>query len=305
MTNNDNQHTCPNCDKEFNKEFEYCPHCGQKNSKQRIKLKDFISDYLAANFNFDSKILTTLKLLIFKPAFLTKEFFRGRQTKYIPPIRLYLFISLAYFFIFSLGLPSSNEIVDDSNDNDTIENSIDKQENGLLIDSSGISLNFGSTTDESIDTTETDTTYNIVQQYFKDKSELLNSKIGTVQLYENLKKYLSSGMFFLLPIVALILSLIFYRKKYYIENLLFVIHIQSLIFLIGTFFNLIQFIFHSDWITLIEFVLLVYISFLWLREYYELSIGQTIARQMLFYFLYLILFIIYIISLFFVSLILL
>jgi len=299
------KHICPNCDQEFNKEFEYCPHCGQKNSKQRIGLKDFISDYLAANFNFDSKIITTLKLLLIKPAYLTKEFFRGRQTKYIPPIRLYLFISLAYFFIFSIGLPSSNEIVDDSNDNDRIENNINNTENGLRIDSSGISLNFGNPSDEIADTTEADTSYNIVQQYFKDKSELLNSKIVAAQLYENLKKYLSSGMFFLLPFVALILSLIFFRKKYYIENLLFVVHLQSLIFLIGVFFGIIQFVFDSTWITIIEALLLVYISFLWIREYYELSIGQTIFRQFIFYLLYLILFIIYIIGLFFFSIILL
>jgi len=305
MAKNDSQHICPNCGKEFNKDFEYCPHCGQKNSKQRIRLKDFISDYLAANFNFDSKIFTTLKLLIFKPAFLTKEFFRGRQTKYIPPIRLYLFISLAYFFIFSIGLPSSNEIVDDSNDNDTIENTINNQQNGLVIDSSGISLNFGSSSDEISDTAKSDTNYGIVEQFFKNKSELLNSKIGTIQLYENVKKYVSTGMFFLLPFVALILSLIFFKKKYYIENLLFVIHLQSLIFLVGTFFNLIQFIFHSGWITLIEALLLIYISFLWLREYYELSVGKTIIRQILFYLFYLILFILYIISLLFFSLILL
>ncbi|RUA23983.1 MAG: hypothetical protein DSY76_08570, partial [Bacteroidetes bacterium] len=58
------KHICPNCDKEFDKDFAYCPHCGQKNSKQRIGLRDFISDYLSANFNFDSKILLTLKLLL-------------------------------------------------------------------------------------------------------------------------------------------------------------------------------------------------------------------------------------------------
>ncbi len=305
MTEKNNIHTCPNCDKEFDKDFDYCPYCGQKKSKQRIGLKNFISDYLSANFNFDSKIFLTLKLLLLKPAFLTKEFFRGRQSKYIPPIRLYLFISLAYFFIFSIGLPSSSEIVDNQNENDSIENSINNKENGLLIDSSGISLNFGSPSNEIADTTEADTSYNIVQQYFKDKSELLNSKIAAAQLYENLKKYLSSGMFFLLPFVALILSLMFFRKKYYIENLLFVVHLQSLIFLIGVFFGIIQLIFDSTWITIIETLLLIYISFLWIREYYELSIGQTILRQLIFYLFYLILFIIYIIGLFFFSIILL
>jgi len=284
------KHICPNCDQEFDKDFSYCPHCGQKNSKQRIGLKDFVTDYLAANFNFDSKILLTLKLLLFKPAFLTKEFFKGRQTKYIPPIRLYLFISLAYFFIFSIGLPSANDFVDDTEGKTTADSTKAAIENSITLDSTGFSLSIGSAPDEVADTS-----HSAFGDYLQSKFDLLDSEVGEAQMYENFKKYTSTGMFFLLPFVALILSLVFFRKKFYIENLLFAVHLQSALFLIGTFFGIIHLFFDSSWIIFIELLIFIGTSFIWIKNYYELTVWQTIGKQLLFYIAYFIIFIIYII----------
>lgn len=301
MSENQN-HTCPNCEQEFDKEYAFCPHCGQKNKKQRIGLRNFISDYLSANFNFESKILLTLKLLLFKPAFLTKEYFEGRQTKYLPPIRLYLFISLAYFFVFSIGLPSTSEFINDNDNDEVIDTTatINEPENGFQIDSTDLNFYFGNSSDKP-----SDTSLNTMEQYLQNKFDLLNSKVGEAQLYENIKKYISTGMFLLLPFVALIFSLLFFRKKVYIENLFFTVHLQSAIFIIGLVFSIIQLFFDTAWITIIEFLIIIFITFLWIKNYYELRTAQAIGKQLLFYLAYVILFIIYLISLFFISIILL
>jgi hypothetical protein len=94
-----NKTTCPNCGNDFDKSFAYCPYCGQANKKLNLSFKYVVSEFLAASFNVDSKLFITLKLLLLKPAKLTHEFLAGKRAKYISPIRLYLLISLVYFFI--------------------------------------------------------------------------------------------------------------------------------------------------------------------------------------------------------------
>ena len=290
-------HICPNCDQEFDKNHSYCPHCGQKNHKQRIKLKHFVSDYLSANFNFDSKVFLTLKLLLFKPAFLTKEFFKGRQTKYIPPVRLYLFISLAYFFVLALTFPSINDLIDDNSNDSAIDSNYKAQEMNLNIDSTGFSINYT----EAEDSLENDTNESVFSQYITSKMKLMDTKVGMARFFENIKKYISTGMFLLLPFVAFILSMLFYKKKFYIEHLLFVVQLQSVIFIIGILFNLIEFIYDPDWFLLLKFFILVFISFLWFKNYYELSIKKTIWKLSLFYIGHSILFIIYFVLILFTS----
>jgi len=290
-------HICPNCDKEFDNDFAYCPHCGQKNNERRIKLRHFISDYLSANFNFDSKVFITLKLLLFRPGFLTTAFFKGQQTKYIPPVRLYLFISLAYFFILALSFPSTNDFVDYNSKDTTIDSSNTSQETSLKIDSSGLSLNYS----EEEDSLENDTNMSVFDQYMSSKIELMETKVGLARFIDNIKRYISTGMFLLLPFVALILSLLFYKKKFYVEHLLFIVHLQSVIFIIGTFFNLVEFIYDPDWFLILELFILIFISFLWFKNYYELSIKKTIWKLLLFYIGHAILFIIYFLLILFAS----
>ena len=298
MSKPEQQQICPNCDKEFNKEFAYCPHCGQKNSRLRIGFKHFISDYLSANFNLDSKILLTLKLLLFKPAFLTKEFLKGRQTKYIPPVRLYLVISLAYFFILALNLPSTNQLIKD-NQGEPADTTKVTQGSSISDDSSFFNLNFSNESEE-----DSDTNLNIAQSFIKEKAELLKTKTGEVQFFENMKKYISTGMFILLPFIALIFTLLFFRKKYYIENLLFVVHLQSVILFIAIFFNLLDLVYDANWPLVVELLLFVVITFLWMKNFYETSTWTTIWKQTLFYMGYSILFILYIISIFIASMLL-
>ncbi len=48
-------------------------------------------------FSFDSRASRTVWPLVTRPAFLTNEYFSGRRVHYVPPLRLYLFISIVFF----------------------------------------------------------------------------------------------------------------------------------------------------------------------------------------------------------------
>ncbi len=51
-------------------------------------------------FHFDGKFFSTLKYLLFRPGFLSKEHLKGRRASYLHPIRMYVFTSAFFFLIF-------------------------------------------------------------------------------------------------------------------------------------------------------------------------------------------------------------
>ena len=49
----------------------------------------------------DSRLWRTLWALLFKPGYLTHQFLAGRRASYLPPVRLYLVLSVVFFIWFS------------------------------------------------------------------------------------------------------------------------------------------------------------------------------------------------------------
>ena len=76
----------------------YCSKCGQKNVGL-LTFRVIINDFLDNIFSIDSRLFVTLKYLIFKPGYLTTEYWAGKRKKYLPPFRLYLVLSVIYFLL--------------------------------------------------------------------------------------------------------------------------------------------------------------------------------------------------------------
>ena len=88
--------TCRNCGVPL--QGGYCHVCGQKAAHSDVTLRELAHEAVHEFSHLDnSKIVQTLKLLLFKPGELTAEFLRGRRARYIPPLRLYLVCSLVFF----------------------------------------------------------------------------------------------------------------------------------------------------------------------------------------------------------------
>ena len=70
---------CPNCGRERPESF--CPRCGQSDrdyarSPGRVP---WHCEFLRETFELDSRLFRTLKLLLFRPGSLTREFSRNRR----------------------------------------------------------------------------------------------------------------------------------------------------------------------------------------------------------------------------------
>lgn len=90
----------------------YCSACGQAAMGDNT-FGHFIQQFLGDYFTFDSKITRSLKPLLFKPGELTLEYLRGRRQRYIPPLRLFIFLSVLFFLVVGWGGSTYAEGEDD------------------------------------------------------------------------------------------------------------------------------------------------------------------------------------------------
>jgi len=77
----------------------FCHYCGQPDKNLMrffpVLLREMLADFL----DFDSRFARTMKPLLFHPGRLTRDYLDGRRFRYTPPLRLYIFASMAFFLV--------------------------------------------------------------------------------------------------------------------------------------------------------------------------------------------------------------
>src|SRR6476659_9014453 len=77
----------------------WCSQCGQAAVDYRRSFRHVIVDALDSFLNFESKFFATIGWLIARPWHLTNQFLAGRRVRYVHPLRLYLLVSILFFFV--------------------------------------------------------------------------------------------------------------------------------------------------------------------------------------------------------------
>lgn len=88
---------CQNCGNHV--DVRFCGHCGQENTETRQSFGYLFRHFVEDLTHYDGAFWRTMKYLLFKPAYLTKEFLKGRRASFVPPVRLYIFISFVTFLL--------------------------------------------------------------------------------------------------------------------------------------------------------------------------------------------------------------
>lgn len=80
----------------------HCHACGQPVKGLVRPLGNLFGDVLDSVFDLDTRVFRTLPPLLAKPGFLTREYFAGRQIRYVTPFRLFFFLAVLAFFVAQL-----------------------------------------------------------------------------------------------------------------------------------------------------------------------------------------------------------
>lgn len=80
----------------------FCADCGQQKRPLNQSLSEILAELWQELSYTDGRTLSTLKRLFAAPGYLTREYLEGRRARWLPPIRMYLIVSLIYFTTGSL-----------------------------------------------------------------------------------------------------------------------------------------------------------------------------------------------------------
>lgn len=105
------QTTCKNCEQEFQKDFQFCPHCGQK-ANDELTIGVLFYNTISNYFSFDARFFKSFIPLMIRPGYLAKKFLEGKRLLYLHPAQMYLFISVIFFFLFSFVAREQEESID-------------------------------------------------------------------------------------------------------------------------------------------------------------------------------------------------
>ncbi|MBB6609761.1 DUF3667 domain-containing protein [Pontibacter sp. Tf4] len=225
---------CPNCGYSFEEVNNYCPNCGQENHDLNVPVKHLIAEFFEGTIHFDTKIWKTLKLLLLKPGLLTEKFNIGQRASYVPPFRLYVFISIIFFFLLALNhnvvnIGSTRKLSGDQEQQ--LKEGLQEVEQvapGIV------------KADFPTDSTGSDSTAYSANLSFGDSETAVFMEKKAEQFFSSgetarakLLKNTSLMMFLLMPFFGYLLYLFYYRqRRNYVEHLMFSIHLHSFWFIL-------------------------------------------------------------------------
>ena len=94
---------CLNCGHTVEEKF--CPNCGQQNIETRQPFHYLFTHFIEDFTHYDGQFWGTIKNLLFKPGKLTNTYLEGKRQQFVPPVKLYIFMSFVTFFLFALFPP--------------------------------------------------------------------------------------------------------------------------------------------------------------------------------------------------------
>jgi len=300
---------------------KYCHVCGQENIEPEESFWHLLSHFLSDVTHFDGKFISSVKDILFRPGFLSKEYMKGKRASYLNPIRMYLFTSFIFFLIFFSTIHISDRQFNSKVliNGKTIEqvNKMSPQDFDELTKllnqgkpmtreafrhySDSINkvggIRFSSRiykTKEEFDSLSAldSVKPSWIQRQFNYKLIEIYKKYGNEQgpvitaIVNSVVHHFPQMLFISLPFVALILKLLYIRRKkfYYVSHIIFTLHVYVFVFiamLVDLLVSEIHFLSSWGWTNyaygIIGLVILFYL-YKAMRNFYEQGRIKTILK---------------------------
>jgi Protein of unknown function (DUF3667) len=192
----------------------YCSQCGQPARESARSLGAVLRDGWHLFVHVDGRVWYTLWTLLAKPGQLTLDYFADRRARYVSPVRLYFVISIAFF-----ALTAANS--------------------SLMSKAAASAPAAVAATDSAVNASSDVSECDNIEL----RPPWLQARLRAAcrrQIADNGKSaarafgsYIPKMMFLFLPLVALTMVPLYRSPRhYYVEHVVFFLHIQSALFLV-------------------------------------------------------------------------
>jgi hypothetical protein len=251
------QRLCANCGVPL--VGDYCHGCGEKRAEARdISVGHFAAEAAGELTSIEhSKLWRTLRALLFKPGFLTAEYFSGRRGRYLKPLNLCLAI-----FAFHLFAYTTYKEVSINDIGRTVATGRQMAEQWKLPNADALAKSLDRVAAHKGITTEL---------LYERINEKWNRNASLIQIPQIL-------------LVALMLQFVYLFRRYFVEHLVFSLHFLAftslttvmmwpLYLVLGiqpTLYNLL--------VVLVKFMVDIFYLFVAARVFYKETFGKALLR---------------------------
>jgi hypothetical protein len=195
---------CGNCGAAL--QGPYCAQCGQHAHLSARHFGALLHDGWHTFTHLDGRFWATFWALLLRPGFLTREYFAERRQRYLPPVRLYLVLSILFFALFSLGLERRGAAA------------------AVPAEVPATSSAPGRSCDLNFDSPR----LNALARSVCERAKRDNGASLLAAFRHNIPRM----MFVFLPLLAAVMLLLYWRpRRLYVEHLVFFLHNHSALFL--------------------------------------------------------------------------
>jgi hypothetical protein len=194
----------------------YCSQCGQHAHASARQFGALLHDGWHTFTHLDGRFWATFWALLLRPGFLTTEYFAERRQRYLPPVRLYLVLSILFFALVSFGLPQQHGAA-----------------GVTTIDARPASARAGTTCDLHLDSPW----LNALAEHVCERARHDQGASLLAAFQHNVPRM----MFVFLPLLAVVMLLLYWRpRQLYVQHLVFFLHNHSALFLAFILLALVQ-----------------------------------------------------------------
>jgi hypothetical protein len=185
----------------------FCARCGQKDEPPTRSLKELAREFFQHPL-IDTKLWRSLVPLLLRPGALTDEYLAGRRTRYVRPLKLYLTVSVTFFALLVVVSPGG-----------------------------GVQVHVDAPTPAAPGEPRPRLHLPIawLDARLQRKQEALEGPGGegvARALGQKTMERIPRAVFVLLPLSAVLLKL-FWWRRYFVEHLVFTLHLHSYAFAAG------------------------------------------------------------------------
>lgn len=203
---------CANCGAELM--GPYCAQCGQQDRRRVGPLRLLLAEAADELLSLDTRLVRTLKGLFIRPGFLTNAYTSGRRAAFVPPLRLFLLSGFVFLLVLGLG----RQITDPQGE-PMVGAFVNVDLNQASVDSLQVRVDALEAEDAL--------TSSLRAQFLRS---LIRASEDPDAVNRAFVERLSLVAVLLLPVVALLLKMVF-RRRYYVEHLVFALHLHAFAFL--------------------------------------------------------------------------